>query len=331
MAKHGEKVYLLLEDGYHIKENTLQVAAGETLVPVDMDTMSFVMPKGAVVVTGETEPIPTATPVPTATPIPTPAPTTVPTPTPTPVPTPAPTAAPTAVPTPAPTAAPVPPSATAIPKPTQKPVAKPTATPDTKITLKTEELKEVPKSLEKLYQTVEEIQGAMLKKATESMETVTAEKSKLFDAMLYEIDGKGNQKAVAAKDFPQEGGLVQIPYEQLGKGISAKTHEFVVTHMFEQDTDSYKAGDVEVITAELTETHIQFVVKSLSPILISWKEKAPEQTQQAASQPTATPQPTAQPKAEQKTSVLPMIIGGIVLAVACVAGGVWWYQKKKTS
>lgn len=312
-AMEGEKVYLLLEDGYHIKENTLQVAAGETLVPVDMDTMSFVMPKGAVVVTGETEPIPTATPVPTATPIPTPAP--------------------TAAPTPAPTTAPVPvpPSATATPKPTQKPVANPTATPDTKMTLKTEELKVVPKALEKLYKTVEEIQGAMLKKAMESIESVTAEHSKLFDAMLYEVDGKGNQKAVAAKDFPQEGVLVQIPYEQLGKGISAKTHEFVVTHMFEQDTDSYKAGDVEVITAELTETNIQFVVKSLSPILISWKEKAPEQTQQAASQPTATPQPTAQPKAEQKTSVLPMIIGGIVLAVACVAGGVWWYQKKKTS
>ena len=124
-AMEGEKVYLLLEDGYHIKENTLQVVAGETLVPVDMDTMSFVMPKGAVVVTGETEPIPTATPVPTATPIPTPAPTTVPTPTPTPVPTPAPTAAPTAAPTPAPTTAPVPPSAIATPKPTQKPVAKP--------------------------------------------------------------------------------------------------------------------------------------------------------------------------------------------------------------
>ena len=149
--------------------------------------------------------------------------------------------------------------------------------------------------------------------------------------MLYEVDGKGNQKAVAAKDFPQEGVLVQIAYEQLGKGISAKTHEFVVAHMFEQDTDSYKAGDVEVITAELTETHIQFVVKSLSPILISWKEKEPDQTPEATSQPTATPQPTAQPKAEQKTSVLPMIIGGIVLAVACVAGGVWWYQKKKTS
>ena len=98
--------------------------------------------------------------------------------------------------------------------------------------------------------------------------------------------------------------------------------------MFTEERDGHKPGDVETLQVYETETGIRFVVKSLSPIGLSWKvtEKADGGQGSGGSSggstnaPAATPVPVITGGAQTGDSNVILVAGAVVvLAVAALA------------
>ena len=136
-------------------------------------------------------------------------------------------------------------------------------------------LNAVPESLKAMYGSVEDMIAKMLSQAQTVLSTASKEASKLFDVNLMVKDANGQISEVLAENFPALGVVVEIPFSDLGEGINSTNCNFVVTHMLEHDTQTAKAGDVEIIAAETTATGLRFVAHSLSPIMVSWAGKTP--------------------------------------------------------
>ena len=136
-------------------------------------------------------------------------------------------------------------------------------------------LNAVPESLKAMYGSVEDMIAKMLSQAQTVLSTASKEASKLFDVNLMVKDANGQISEVLPENFPALGVVVEIPFSDLGEGINSTNCNFVVTHMLEHDTQTAKAGDVEIIAAETTATGLRFVAHSLSPIMVSWAGKTP--------------------------------------------------------
>lgn len=62
---------------------------------------------------------------------------------------------------------------------------------------------------------------------------------------------------------------ITLPYPE---GTSGETHKYVVTHMFTHDFHGCKIGDVEIPELRTVDEGVQIKVKSLSSIMIAWRE-----------------------------------------------------------
>lgn len=85
--------------------------------------------------------------------------------------------------------------------------------------------------------------------------------------LFYSEDG-GKTWVEAKDNFPAGGITVTLPYPA---GIHADNCEFVVTHMATAAAGGLQPGQVEIPAVTKTENGLQFTVKSLSPVAISWK------------------------------------------------------------
>lgn len=86
--------------------------------------------------------------------------------------------------------------------------------------------------------------------------------------LLININGFGWEKATK-DNFPAQGLLITLPYPS---GTGKDTHNFAVTHMFTEDMNGYRAGEVEYPAVTKTDDGIRFKVYGLSPIAVGWQE-----------------------------------------------------------
>lgn len=86
--------------------------------------------------------------------------------------------------------------------------------------------------------------------------------------LLINVNGTGWKKATK-DNFPSGGLTITLPYPS---GTGRDTHDFVVAHMFTEDMNGFRVGDVEHPVVTKTEAGLTFKVYGLSPISIGWKE-----------------------------------------------------------
>lgn len=317
--KDSAKITITPEENYSVKE-VLVNGVAVTVPNGNQLVLKDVMQDTTVSVTFQKGVVPTATPQPTAEP--------------TAKPTAQPSAAPTMQPSTTPTAVPsATPSAVPSAQPSQKP-EKP------EYGLSKTELTQVPEALKNNEQlnTVQKILDKLHQIAREALQQGNRVNTQVQELTLMTKQGDTWEK-VMAENFPKEGVVIELPYPS---GTSAKTHDFVVTHMLTVDQNGHKAGDVELPKITTTETGIRFTVYSLSPVGLSWTEKAaastptpsPVPTKEPQQKPSQTAQPTATPvpvitAPQTGDSALVWVLAGVVVicAVAWIELTVW--KKKK--
>lgn len=130
--------------------------------------------------------------------------------------------------------------------------------------------------------------------------------------LLISLDG-GTSWTKATKDnFPREGITVTIPYPA---GTTKENYDFIVTHMFTIEMNGHQPGEVEMPKVTKTASGIQFTVKSLSPIMVSWKEVATKAPAETPTVEEPTPTPAASPRTGDPNN---MVMWIVVLAVGIV-------------
>lgn len=109
----------------------------------------------------------------------------------------------------------------------------------------------------------------MKKAILEKISGITEKDIAVYDAkLLVNVNGTGWQK-VTKDNFPKDGLSITLPYPA-NTGIS--THDFTAAHMFTEDMNGFKTGEIEYPTVSKTENGITFKVYGLSPIAIGWRE-----------------------------------------------------------
>ncbi|MDD3278834.1 MAG: MBG domain-containing protein [Lachnospiraceae bacterium] len=94
------------------------------------------------------------------------------------------------------------------------------------------------------------------------------------NSIVYDVelqispDGGKTWKKATKENFPPEGLKVRMEYP---KGTNASNFDFTVIHMFTEDMNGHKAGEIESPAVTKTETYIEFTVTGLSPIAVAWK------------------------------------------------------------
>ncbi len=131
-------------------------------------------------------------------------------------------------------------------------------------------VKNIPTSLvEKGLDTEEKISEKMFRMVAQKTEGYTSGKTKILDVVFQvSLDDGNTWVKVTPDNFPSEGLVVTIPYPE---GTNADDYDFVVTHMVTVSPNGLNPGDVEMPAVTKTAKGIQFTVKSLSPIGVSWK------------------------------------------------------------
>ena len=122
----------------------------------------------------------------------------------------------------------------------------------------------VPESLKAVgLDSVEKVTDKLLASVTGA----TKDNTVVYD-VHYSISADGQTwNALTPEQFPKEGLTITLPYPE---GVDTKANDFTAMHMFTQDVNGFKTGDVEVIKAVKTDAGLQMTVKGFSPIAITW-------------------------------------------------------------
>lgn len=118
------------------------------------------------------------------------------------------------------------------------------------------------------YDTVEKIESKLTETIL-SNEGYSADNTVLYDIeFVTSEDGGGTWTPVTAENFPAEGIEVTLPYPE---GTNGTEYDFTVVHMFDEDVNGHKAGEVE--TPEVTESAngISFRLTGTSPVMLGYK------------------------------------------------------------
>ena len=144
------------------------------------------------------------------------------------------------------------------------------------------------------WNTPEKITTEMKLSIQKRTSDIPATNVEVYDVeLLININGTGWVKATK-DNFPVDGLTVTLPYPN---GTGKDTHDFTVAHLFIQDVNGRKAGDLEYPAVTKTDEGIQFKVYGLSPISIGWK--AVTLTEGGASDPQ--PEDDQAPKTDDST------------------------------
>lgn len=118
------------------------------------------------------------------------------------------------------------------------------------------------------YDTVEKIESKLTETIL-SNEGYSADNTVLYDIeFVTSEDGGVTWTPVTAENFPAEGIEVTLPYPE---GTNGTEYDFTVVHMFDEDVNGHKAGEVE--TPEVTESAngISFRLTGTSPVMLGYK------------------------------------------------------------
>lgn len=134
--------------------------------------------------------------------------------------------------------------------------------------IKEEGISYVPSGLASIYSTTENLVYNLKSRLAMKDNSISANDMKIYNITLLCTGTDGIQHVATAADFPSSGLVVTLAYPT---GTSRTGTNFTVAHMFEEDVNGYKAGDIEFPTVTNTENGIQFVVHGLSPIIVGWR------------------------------------------------------------
>lgn len=134
--------------------------------------------------------------------------------------------------------------------------------------IKEEGISYVPSGLASIYSTTENLVYNLKSRLAMKDNSINASDMKIYNITLLCTGTDGIQHVATAADFPSSGLVVTLAYPT---GTSRTGTNFTVAHMFEEDVNGYKAGDIEFPTVTNTENGIQFVVHGLSPIIVGWR------------------------------------------------------------
>lgn len=125
------------------------------------------------------------------------------------------------------------------------------------------------------YNMVEKIKNKLTETIV-SNEGYIADNTALYDIELV-TSGDGGQTwvPVTAENFPAEGIVVTLPYPE---GTNAADYDFTVVHMFDEDVNGHKAGEVETPEVTEGENGISFRLMGTSPVMIGYKKVAATHT-----------------------------------------------------
>ncbi len=126
-----------------------------------------------------------------------------------------------------------------------------------------------------IYNTVEKVTQKLTKTVT-SEQGYTEENTALYDVELMVSEDNGNTWVPAtAENFPTEGIMVNMPYPE---GTNSEDYDFTAVHMFDEDVNGYKAGEVETPEVTETESGISFRLMGTSPVMVGFKKVSSETT-----------------------------------------------------
>ena len=140
-----------------------------------------------------------------------------------------------------------------------------------KVTI-TEGLNEVTGNLgDTEYNTIEKIENKLTETIV-SNEGYSADNTVLYDIeFVTREDGGETWNPVTAENFPKEGIEVTLPYPD---GTNGNEYDFTVVHMFDEDVNGHKAGEVETPEVTEGENGISFRLMGTSPVMIGYKKAA---------------------------------------------------------
>lgn len=125
------------------------------------------------------------------------------------------------------------------------------------------------------YNTVEKIENKLTETIV-SNEGYIADNTALYDIELVTSeDGGQTWVTVTAENFPAEGIVVTLPYPE---GTNAADYDFTVVHMFDEDVNGHKAGEVETPEVTEGENGISFSLTGTSPVMVGYKKVAAAHT-----------------------------------------------------
>lgn len=125
------------------------------------------------------------------------------------------------------------------------------------------------------YNTVEKIENKLTETIV-SNEGYIADNTALYDIELVTSENGGQTWVpVTAENFPAEGIVVTLPYP---KGTNAADYDFTVVHMFDEDVNRHKAGEVETPEVTEGENGISFRLTGTSPVMVGYKKVAAAHT-----------------------------------------------------
>lgn len=125
------------------------------------------------------------------------------------------------------------------------------------------------------YNTVKKIKNKLTETIV-SNEGYIADNTALYDiGLVTSEDGGQTWVPVTAENFPAEGIVVTLPYPE---GTNAADYDFTVVHMFDEDVNGHKAGEVETPEVTEGENGISFRLMGTSPVMIGYKKVAATHT-----------------------------------------------------
>ncbi|MCI5585907.1 MAG: YDG domain-containing protein [Lachnospiraceae bacterium] len=114
-----------------------------------------------------------------------------------------------------------------------------------------------------------ELENIMRAKITQAG-TISTSNTAVYDVSLLISADDGRTWEKATKDnFPRGGVEVVLPYPA---GTGKDTHDFTVVHMFTEEMNGYKPGEIETPAVIKDDTGVRVTVTGLSPISLGWRE-----------------------------------------------------------
>lgn len=135
-------------------------------------------------------------------------------------------------------------------------------------------LKNVPNGLADKYASTTDIENALAEKALSANETFDIDKvnSVLMDVELQIKNASGKWETVNYDKFPTEGVETVLPYPE---GTNNEDFDFIIAHMI---SAGEKAGEIEILDADLEEDGIHVKFTSMSPVMIMYQAKNTSET-----------------------------------------------------
>ncbi|MFQ7163973.1 MAG: PT domain-containing protein [Acutalibacteraceae bacterium] len=156
---------------------------------------------------------------------------------------------------------------------------------------------------------VEQVREKLLASVSQN-EGYSAERASLFEVILRVSKDNGYTWGyVSAANFPESGEVrVTLPYPQ-GAPKDTPKENYRVYHMFTEDINGHKAGEIEECPVEKINEGLVVTLHGLSPVMIAWTpvDETAKPTAEPTSAPTAAPsaEPTDAPDTQPEATAEP--------------------------